>query len=78
MDFDTVYVEHEIVNEELMKSTTFEYLGGPGRTANLELPVPNYSNGWKMMMHLCVVQLTNTITWLKSFAGKASALAKLK
>ena len=45
--------------KELMKSTGFEYLGGPDRAANLELPVTSYSGGRKMKVQLCAAQLMN-------------------
>ena len=42
-----------------MRSIAFEYLGGPGCTANLVMPVSNYSNGWKMKLQLFAAQLMN-------------------
>merc|ERR1719210_2825503 len=57
---DVYKVDNKVTEEqvkELMKNTGFGYPGGPGRAANLELPVTSYSGGWKMQ--LCAAQLMN-------------------
>ena len=45
--------------KEFMKSTGIEYLGGSDCAANLEMPVMNYSDGWKVKMQSCAAQLLN-------------------
>ena len=44
---------------EFMKSTGIGYPGGPDCAANLEVPVKNYSDGWKMKMQSCAAQLSS-------------------
>ena len=63
--------------KEFMKSTGFGYPGGSDRAENLELPVTNYSDGWKMKMQLCAAQLMNcdvvTWTWIRSGSSRTGS-----